>query len=190
MKAIPVEFLQMVELDISRINQAVLPCADEDTLVQLHREIDGRYQACILSWGKSMWGFSDKFGFSYSMLEATGLLDNLKMMKAKLETFRYQVNAVPNMMPANTNVTVNIDNNVNVQVTFETVRSQIKDNNSLTVEQTKDALDKVHEIEQIVHSKDDKKTKWGQVRPILTWLADKSIDVGVALMPLILKING
>ena len=31
--------------------------------------------------------------------------------------------------------------------------------------------------------------KWEKVKPVLTWLADKSCDVGIALLPLLLKIG-
>ena len=42
----------------------------------------------------------------------------------------------------------------------------------------------------IVELKEPKKTKWQKIKPILTWLADKSVDVGIALLPLIMKIGG
>lgn len=50
-------------------------------------------------------------------------------------------------------------------------------------------LDKISEIEEVVKSKDSKKSKWEKVKPVLTWLADKSCDVGIALLPLLLKIG-
>ena len=188
MKRIPVEFLDMVRKDISRIDDLTVQDTDEKKILQLHRELDGRYQACISDWGQSMWGYVNKQGFAYSMLEVQSLLDNLKMMKSKLETFSYQVNAIPNMMPPKTNITVNIDNKLNLQITFETVRSKIESMTSLTADQTREAVDKVNDIESIIKSNDNKKTKWEKVKPIFVWLADKSVDVGMELLPLLLKI--
>ena len=51
-----------------------------------------------------------------------------------------------------------------------------------------EVLDKISEIEEVVKSKDSKKSKWEKVKPVLTWLADKSCDVGIALLPLLLKL--
>lgn len=59
---------------------------------------------------------------------------------------------------------------------------------SLTDNETKEILDKINEIETIINSNEKKKTKWEKAKPVLTWLADKSFDVGVAILPLLLKI--
>lgn len=110
------------------------------------------------------------------------------MMKAKLETYKYQMNAVqlPKPEVSNSQI-VNVTNSVNVNVTFEQVRKEVEEMTSLTNEQTQEVLDKISEIEEVVKSKDSKKSKWEKVKPVLTWLADKSCDVGIALLPLLLK---
>ena len=108
-------------------------------------------------------------------------------MKAKLETFQYQMNAIRLPEPASTQV--NVTTNLNVNVTFEQVRSQIEDMSSLTNEETAEILQKVSEIEDVVKSNDTKKNKWEKAKPVLKWLADKSCDVGIALLPLMLKIQ-
>ena len=58
----------------------------------------------------------------------------------------------------------------------------------LSEEETNQTLQKVDEIKAIVELKESKKSKWQKIKPILTWIADKSVDVGIALLPLILKI--
>lgn len=117
------------------------------------------------------------------------VLSNLKMMKAKLETYKYQMNAVqlPKPEVSNSQV-VNVTNSVNVNVTFEQVRKEVEEMTSLTNEQTQEVLDKISEIEEVVKSKDSKKSKWEKVKPVLAWMADKSCDVGIALLPLLFKI--
>ena len=59
---------------------------------------------------------------------------------------------------------------------------------SLTNEETEEILAKISEIEEVVKSNDKKKTKWEKIKPVLGWLTDKSCDVGIALLPLLLKI--
>lgn len=188
MNKIPIEFLQMVKNDISNIEDH-LACDthNDEALKTLHMELDGKYQACVKDWGKSMYGFADKFGFNYEWLDDTSLIHNLDLMKAKLVAYRYQVNAVPGIMPPSTNVTVNVNNNVNISITFDQARKQIEDMTSLTSDQTQEAIDRINEIEKVTRSSDSKKTKWEKIKPVLKWLADKSVDVGKVLLPLLLK---
>ena len=61
---------------------------------------------------------------------------------------------------------------------------------SLTDEQTQEILDKITELEEIINSKDKKKTKWEKAKSVLVWLADKSFDVAMTLLPLLLKVQG
>lgn len=60
---------------------------------------------------------------------------------------------------------------------------------SLTDKETEEILAKITELEEIINSKDKKKTKWEKAKAVLVWLADKSLDVGMALLPLLLKIG-
>lgn len=110
-------------------------------------------------------------------------------MKSKLIAYKYQVNAVPKMMPPTTNVTVNVDNNIELTLYFKFARTQIDNNTLLTEEQIQEAKGKIDEIEKIIKSGESKKNKWEKVKPILIWLADKSVDIGTALLPLLLKIQ-
>ena len=141
-----------------------------------------------------MWGYGDGIGFAYDMLGMDSLKENLTMMKPKLEAFIYGWNAakqpskyVPQTAP-DVNVTVN--NSVTVNITFEQVRAKIEDMTSLTDEQTKEALEKVSEIESVVKGDGSKKSKWEKIKPILTWLADKSFDVAMTILPLLLQVQG
>ena len=53
----PKEFYDMVCSDIQRIEGSDQLSSGEK--LKLHRELDGRYQACIKDWYKGLWG-SDK----------------------------------------------------------------------------------------------------------------------------------
>ncbi len=182
-----------IRSDILKID-AIATVDDLAKVIELHRYLDGKYQYCIADWGKSMWGFTTGVGFAYDVLGIDSLKENLSMMKPKLEAFMHGWNAnvkTARQMPANTpDVNVTVNNNVTVNITFEQVRSKIEDMTSLTDEQTKEALDKVLEIESVVKGDGSKKSKWEKIKPILTWLADKSFDVAMTILPLLLQVQG
>jgi predicted nucleotidyltransferase len=50
-------------------------------------------------------------------------------------------------------------------------------------------LRKIDEIEDIVHSSDRRAKKWENAKNIIKWIADKGVDVGIALLPLLLQIK-
>lgn len=183
-----------IEKDINTINQVVEHSCEFAELKGIHKYIDGKYQSSIADWGKSMYGYIKDIGFNYNHLDVDSLKENLMIMKAKLEAFTYGWNALNPSSRSNftdsPDVNLTVNNSVTVNITFEQVRSQIEDMTSLTDEQTKEALDKISEIESVVKSEGSKKSKWEKIKPILTWMADKSFDVGMALLPLLLKLQG
>ncbi len=120
------------------------------------------------------------------------MIENLEMIQAKLLTYRFEANVIigqaPKELDKKNGVTVTVNNNVNISIIFEEIREKIEDMTSLTDQETKEILDKINEIESVINSNDKKKTKWEKIKPVLIWLADKSFDVGVAILPLLLKI--
>ena len=182
-----------IRADIHKID-AIADVHDYNQVLELHRYLDGKYQYCIADWGKSMWGYIEGIGFAYDDLGMDSLKDNLAMMKPKLEAFMYKWNiagqSVRYTSPSVPDVNVTVNNNVTVTITFEQVRAKIEDMTSLTDEQTKEALEKVSEIEAVVKGEGSKKSKWEQIKPILTWLADKSFDVAMTILPLLLQVQG
>lgn len=183
------EFLEMINGDISRIDFEISEGDDKSRWI-LFRELDGRYQVCIKDFYRGMWQSShsgDKLYFPQLRQNPEYVSDNLKLIRSKLETFRFQANSVN--VPKLPTTQVNVNNNINISITFEEVREKIEDMTSLTDSETKEILDKINEIEAVINSNDKKKTKWEKVKPVLTWLADKSFDVGVAILPLLLKIG-
>lgn len=189
MREIPEAFLDMVRKDIQRIDEIVC-LHDTDKQWGLFRELDGRYQACVREWYMGMWQSTrDGTQLYFNVLKEhpNQVADNLRLIKSKLETFRFQMNTVE--APEAPSTQVNVTTNVNVNITFEQVRAKIEDMTSLTDEQTKEALDKVSEIEAVVKRDGSKKSKWEKIKPILTWLADKSFDVAMTILPLLLQVQ-
>lgn len=180
-----------INLDIVAIDKA-LNNDDIDELIRLHKQLDGKYQYCIADWGKSMYGYNPDFGFSYDLLGEDSLRENLSLMKPKLEAFKHGWNAISSSRKtgrtASSDVNVTVNNNITVNITFEQVREKIEEMTSLTEEQTKEALEKIDEIEKVVKGNGSKKNKWEKIKPLLVWMADKSFDVGMTMLPLLLQI--
>ena len=181
-----------IKRDIQKIEEA-LQSANISEMQSLHKYLDGKYQCCIADWGKSMYGYINGHGFNYEWLnDEASLKDNLSTMKPKLEAFIHGWNTKghPSNYARNSDVNVTVNTNVNVNITFEQAREKIENMTSLTDDQTKDALDKVSEIEAVVNGEGSKKFKWEKIKPILTWLADKSFDVAMTILPLLLQVQG
>ena len=45
------------------------------------------------------------------------------------------------------------------------------------------------ELEKIVKSPESRSKKWENAKGIVKWIADKGVDVGIALLPLLLQIK-
>ena len=180
-----------VRKDIQKIE--TVDKTDEKALEELHRYLDGKYQGCIAEWGKSMWCYSKDNGFDYYLMGQDSLIDNLNQMKPKLEAYALGWNASKKSSTSRSastpNVNVTVNNEININITFEQAREKVQDMTSLTDEQTQEILDKITELEEIINSKDKKKTKWEKAKSVLVWLADKSFEVGMILLPLLLKIQ-
>ena len=102
----------------------------------------------------------------------------------ELEKLRLQVEL------KKTDITINNtnENNNYVSVTFESVRDKVNNMTSLPDEDIEEIQKRIGEIEEIVNSKETKSKKWSKAKEIIKWIADKGVDVGIALLPLILKI--
>ncbi len=182
------EFYEMICSDIQRIEKAKALSTSE--LLKLHREIDGRYQACIKNWYNGLWGAnSQKTGLFYNVIENNPdeLIENLQMMKAKLETFRFQMNAAA--IPELPSTQVNVTTNVNVNLTFEEARAKVEDMMALSREQTDEIIEKINELEKISKEKTSKKTKWDKIKPILSFALDKGADVAIAFLTLVVQMK-
>ena len=156
-----------------------------------YQHIDGKYQACIAGWAQSLYGCVPGYGINYEVIDVDDLIHNLQIMKPKLEGFieGWNVIAAPTATATTVpEINVNTTTNVNITISFEQVRSKIEDMTSLTDEQTKEALEKVAEIESVVKGEGSKKSKWEKIKPILVWLADKSFDVAMTILPLLLQV--
>ena len=179
-----------IEKDINLIKE-VLYNNDYDEMMKIHKYMDSKYQSKINTWGLSQYGWSDDFGFAYELIGKSGISENLENMIGKLEGYKQDLDLkAPEIFNGKSSSDVKIYNNNNIShitniVNFNSVAQNIKNNESLTEEQTMEALKKLDELKLIYESKDNKKNKWSKIKPILIWLADKSVDVGIGFLPLI-----
>lgn len=188
------EFKELVVNDIQRISDIISSNSTTEELLKIHKEIDSKYQSCITNWYQGLneavyqKGVNSYIEYYYLKSNREAIKDNLSMFKSKLEIYTYGMNAIA--LPESQITSVNVTTNVNISITFEQARAKIEDMTSLTDEQTKEALDKLSEIESVVNGKDSKKSKWEKIKPILSWLADKSFDLAMTLLPLLLQVKG
>ena len=181
-----------IKWDKLKIDEA-LKSNDIEKMRAVHMELDGKYGAYVPDWQKGMFGYFEDFGFDHTALSISSLTNNLTLMKSKLEGYALGLTKpTQKVYSPNNSVNVNVSNTneINVTVSFEQARQQIEDMTSLTDKETEEILAKIAELEEIINSKDKKKTKWEKAKSVLVWLADKSFDVGMTILPLLWKIQG
>ncbi len=83
----------------------------------------------------------------------------------------------------------NENNNVINNNSFQEARSKIEQMSALPDAEIEEILTKITELENIINSDDRKSKKWEKAKGILTWVADRGLDVVIALLPLFLKIS-
>ena len=122
-------------------------------------------------------------GEFYFRIDVNGIKETLEAILASGKSPKS--NSSTNFNISNSNF-----NQITMNATFKEVKYNIQNMCSLSEIETEETLKKVNEIEIIVESNESRKSKWEKAKPILKWLADKSVDVGIQLLPLILKIGG
>ena len=156
--------------------------------------IDGKYQNKIEKWGLSQYGWRDSYGFHYYSLSCESLRHNLQNMKNKLEGYIQDIVLKPitNTQPSANNINFynnnkNSINNYLTNIDFNSIEQKIKECESLTDSETKEILVKLKEMQKIYESDDSRKNKWEKAKKILIWLADKSVEVGIAFLSIIMS---
>lgn len=188
-----------IKNDIDEIETAV---KDEkinfEELKKIHIKIDGKYQSKIENWGKSMYNWNDRFGFDYNFAGTDSLKENLYTMKSKLEgylqdydlklTESFKANK-PLIYNYNNNENANVNSNkIEMKLDFNIIKENIKNMESLTNEETEEALKRIKELEDIYKSNDKRKNKWEKAKKVATWLLDKSVDVAIQVLPILSEI--
>ena len=75
------------------------------------------------------------------------------------------------------------------QYTFPEVRKIISEDETRSVFERNDLMDRIDQIETICRSLESKKHKWDQLRPYVVWLEGKDVKTAMLLLPLLQSIN-
>lgn len=124
-------------------------------------------------------------GFDKTLLDS--MIKNLKnyaneicLEKPKKETIRQ----------TKTDTTININNNnilnakIDIDVAIENAIEQLE-NACLSDEQEKQVKEKISELEDIVKSKINQKSKWQKLGEIMKWVVEQGVQVASIIVPLI-----
>ena len=87
-----------------------------------------------------------------------------------------------------TNISNSNENNVKIDCFLE-AKSKAENMTSLQDSEIEEILTKIDELREIVNSNDRKSKKWEKAKGVIKWVADKGVDVGLTLLPLIIKIG-
>lgn len=186
-----------IKNDIIEIEQLINnEQATIEDLKKLHIKIDGKYQSKIENWGKSMYNWNDEYGFDYNFAGKESIKENLYTMKNKLEGYLQDYdlklvglmnNSKPLVYNYNKNENINT-NKISAMIDFQNIYNSINNMESLTTEETEEALKRVKELEVIFNSKDSRKKKWEKAKKVVAWLLDKSVDIAIQVLPILLEI--
>ena len=181
------DFKRIIDEDIEKCKVAISE-NNKENMSNLHSTLKSKYGSVIT-------GFNDNLKDLFYDTDGSYRRNNLITMQQKLELFkamRYENKYASNGF-ANNTVTVNNTNTnnvaVDIHISFSDAREKIENMSALREDEILEIVTKIDELEQIINSTDRKTQKWEKTKEIIKWLADKSVDVGLALLPLILKIG-
>lgn len=119
------------------------------------------------------------------------LLRNLKILEMHIRSKCEGDNSFSKYGVQNANTTYNIYGNNNVINNGNICLEIIKKIESMNLDNNeKDEIkNQIELIKTILESKDTKEKKWSKLKNIGKWIFDKSVDVGLALLPLFLNIH-
>lgn len=177
------EFKKIIDEDISKC-EAELENGNKASRGKLHGILLAKYRNIIV-------GFKDGLHSLFYDESGTYCKENLERMREMLLLFKamdYKNCYSKNEFSA---VTVNNTNNLSatLNVSFAETKDQVENMTSLRDEEIEEIQAKIDELEAIVNSADRKTKKWDKAKEIIKWVADKGIDVGLTLLPLILKLG-
>lgn len=189
------EFKNMFSQDIDSLKRVVDIESDvsEEEKKRLYWSVTAKYHPYVPKLGEGLYSYLAEQGF-YGGVEGSSLDYNLQQIYNKLCAFKALnypgLDAVATSSPNTVvNITNNNENKNTMNVTFDSVRKTIDSMTSLPEEDIEEIKDKIFVLEKIVNSKESKSKKWSKAKDIIKWVADKGVDVGIALLPLILKIG-
>lgn len=194
-------FKTMYADDLARLERVVNDTAGilhENEKQKLYKEVTAKYYPYIPKLGDGLYEFKAELGF-FDDVTGSSLDRNLTQIYYKMIAYQSlgfpgltdrmkSAGPVINLTTKNENHNTNENSNT-VSLSFDNVRAKIDGMTSLPYEEMEEIHAKIDALEEIVKSKDGKSKKWSRAKDIIRWVADKGVDVGIAILPLLLKIN-
>ncbi len=173
---------------IEKITRVVL---DKDEVVSLCLNYYNPYED-----EEELWSDAEKLKAKLKYKRAT-IIDENKATEEheqrEIEKLRLQVELAKESSAVHNHNINNVENkniiNNTMNISFEDARKTINDMSSLPENEIEEIQNKINAIEEIVNSKDSKSKKWSKAKEIVKWIADKGVDVGITLLPLLLKMS-
>lgn len=178
------EFINIIAEDICNCTNQI-ESGNANSRYELMRALISKYDNIIT-------GFSDGLHDLWYDESGQGKLKNVKILKEKLILFKAMEykntydKSTPQVEIHNTNSN---SNTIDINILFEQTRRTIENMSALPDTEIEEVLKKIDELETILQSKDRKTRKWENSKSIIKWIADKGVDVGIALLPLLLQIQ-
>lgn len=178
------ELIEIIDNDIN-ICEQVIQGSNKYELWEVHSRIISKYSNIID-------GFADNLQSTFYDENGNVKKQNIETMRQKLVLFKAM--GYMNIFSKELNGPQVSVNNVNQNtilnnISFEQVRNDVENMTTLREEEINDILEKIEEIEKLVQSSERKTKKWEKAKPIIMWIADKSVDVGITMLQLLLKIR-
>lgn len=190
------DFKSMYEEDLESLKQAISDSANEVTSeiakYQLCKDVTAKYETYIPKFHVGLYGYEEATGIYYEVI-GQELFYDLRQIYNKLLTFKTLgypalMETIPQSVPM-VQITNTNENKVDINISFSDVRKEIENMSALPDAEIEEIVDKINELEIIVKSQERKSKKWENAKGIVKWLADKGVDVGIALLPLLLQIK-
>lgn len=180
--------VSFVQLFIDRCEN-VVEIADVDKAKQLLMEIIGTFDSDIKNIKSGLDSFSEerrKAVFFGRPIQPINFVNELKILKLKLEKLKIELEMPAKDKGPLISLTQVQNQTTNIQIDFDiTVSAVEKIPDSSLSQEDKDAL-----LGKLASLKgcSDKKTRWDKCKGILKWLADKSADAAIAVLPYLVSI--
>ncbi|MBQ7014678.1 MAG: hypothetical protein IJN12_01010 [Clostridia bacterium] len=177
------DFIKIIDEDIQKCENE-LKKGNKESKYVLHGTLLSKY-------GKIIDGFEDNLHSLFYDSDGAYVARNIETMRQKLLLFKAMDYENRYAARNSGDITFNNSNHIEttINISFTEAKKQIENMSSLREDEIEEITSKIDEIERIVNSKDRKTKKWEEAKEIIKWIAEKGVDVGITLLPLLLQIG-
>jgi hypothetical protein len=186
---------KMIDSDIDDLQRALADRSNNQTMeyakLEMYKRIGNAYDPYLPGFGMGLYGYYPDMHI-YSDVSGDSLFENLSAMLSKLSTFKvmgYPIQSKIQTPMISFSPSITNTNQNNVIITFQAAKEKIEGMDFLPQSEMTEILERINVLEAVIGSTDNKNNKWEKIKPFLTWIADKSVDVGIAFLPLLLNIH-